>query len=457
MSYFDINRYQNFSPQSFSPQNFSPQNFSPKINTQFLQNFETPSIITPEQLISLQTTIAPKLTTSNLTPIKLQTTLRFKPFRQIIKQDVEEIKEIEEIEEKQDVQIEEIKEIRENMLDKDIEENILEKLTEKALSKINEDKDLGVDKYEDLYKSLDMENLGVKMRSITNQNFDNWTKDHIISDLIEYKRFKIMTENKYIEDLNKYYINENIDTLLSIYNNVKNTELKETDKIIEELINLSKELLHEHKKDIKKLYKEYMKTSYTDLKLLFEQIPKPKFLPPNLTSDDIRRLLINNYKNNILQQHKLLPKEVIPKEVITLNTPSRLPIPLSRQPISQQRLPIPLSRQPISQQRLPTPLSRQPISQQRLTIPSKTLKIPIPKILPMNFSNLSTYLSANDNINLSADKKSDLINSIKYYESLGIDQLQNITKLSLSKREIIQKLISEEKLNKDIIYDNGKY
>ena len=406
MSYFDINRYQKF----------NPQNSSNQLNTQFLNNFETPSIITSEQLYLLQTT-------------NLQTTLRFKPIRRNISDILD-------------------KSMDQNILDKSMEQNILEKLREKSMSKTTkEDKELGIDKYNEKYKDLDIMILAEKLRSITNQNFNNWTKDHIISDLIEYKRFKIKTDNKYIEDLNKYYENENIDN-----------ELKDSDKIIEELINLSKDILNHHKKDIKKLYKEYMKNSYTELKLLFEKIPKPKILSPNLTTDNIRRFLINNYKNDILYQNKLLPQGIIPSNS-PLPIPSlRVPKPLSRLPIPSSRLPIP-SNSPLqnpSNSTLQNPSLRVPKPLLRLNPQSETLKIPLPKILPMNLGNLSTYLNSNDNKTLSAEKKSDVINSIKYYDSLGLDQLQDITKFSLSKREIIQKLISEEKLNTDLIYNNGK-
>ena len=411
MSYFDINRYQKF----------NPQNSSNQLNTQFLNNFETPSIITSEQLYLLQTT--------NLQTTNLQTTLRFKPIRRNISDILD-------------------KSMDQNILDKSMEQNILEKLREKSMSKTTkEDKELGIDKYNEKYKDLDIMILAEKLRSITNQNFNNWTKDHIISDLIEYKRFKIKTDNKYIEDLNKYYENENIDN-----------ELKDSDKIIEELINLSKDILNHHKKDIKKLYKEYMKNSYTELKLLFEKIPKPKILSPNLTTDNIRRFLINNYKNDILYQNKLLPQGIIPSNS-PLPIPSlRVPKPLSRLPIPSSRLPIP-SNSPLqnpSNSTLQTPSLRVPKPLLRLNPQSETLKIPLPKILPMNLGNLSTYLNSNDNKTLSAEKKSDVINSIKYYDSLGLDQLQDITKFSLSKREIIQKLISEEKLNTDLIYNNGK-
>ena len=411
MSYFDINRYQKF----------NPQNSSNQLNTQFLNNFETPSIITSEQLYLLQTT--------NLQTTNLQTTLRFKPIRRNISDILD-------------------KSMDQNILDKSMEQNILEKLREKSMSKTTkEDKELGIDKYNEKYKDLDIMILAEKLRSITNQNFNNWTKDHIISDLIEYKRFKIKTDNKYIEDLNKYYENENIDN-----------ELKDSDKIIEELINLSKDILNHHKKDIKKLYKEYMKNSYTELKLLFEKIPKPKILSPNLTTDNIRRFLINNYKNDILYQNKLLPQGIIPSNS-PLPIPSlRVPKPLSRLPIPSSRLPIP-SNSPLqnpSNSTLQNPSLRVPKPLLRLNPQSETLKIPLPKILPMNLGNLSTYLNSNDNKTLSAEKKSDVINSIKYYDSLGLDQLQDITKFSLSKREIIQKLISEEKLNTDLIYNNGK-
>jgi len=438
MSYFDINRYQKF----------NPQNSSNQLNTQFLNNFETPSIITSEQLYLLQTTNlqttnlqttnlqTTNLQTTNLQTTNLQTTLRFKPIRRNISDILD-------------------KSMDQNILDKSMEQNILEKLREKSMSKTTkEDKELGIDKYNEKYKDLDIMILAEKLRSITNQNFNNWTKDHIISDLIEYKRFKIKTDNKYIEDLNKYYENENIDN-----------ELKDSDKIIEELINLSKDILNHHKKDIKKLYKEYMKNSYTELKLLFEKIPKPKILSPNLTTDNIRRFLINNYKNDILYQNKLLPQGIIPSNS-PLPIPSlRVPKPLSRLPIPSSRLPIPSSRLPIpsnsplqnpSNSTLQTPSLRVPKPLLRLNPQSETLKIPLPKILPMNLGNLSTYLNSNDNKTLSAEKKSDVINSIKYYDSLGLDQLQDITKFSLSKREIIQKLISEEKLNTDLIYNNGK-
>ena len=148
MSYFDINRYQKF----------NPQNSSNQLNTQFLNNFETPSIITSEQLYLLQTT--------NLQTTNLQTTLRFKPIRRNISDILD-------------------KSMDQNILDKSMEQNILEKLREKSMSKTTkEDKELGIDKYNEKYKDLDIMILAEKLRSITNQNFNNWTKDHIISDLI---------------------------------------------------------------------------------------------------------------------------------------------------------------------------------------------------------------------------------------------------------------------------------